>query len=417
MTDKPKKQEYLKNNLRNKKVFYYRDEKEGIDVLSREVYKGKMLEVHYPFDRNGNQKYQYIRSIEFHDISPKTINGIYKAVNFGLGFTRNLSPVIYGLESFKSIIKIIISPKIRSKMGGDTIVFNANDLEEVFNTIKPLKEIQSSELKRVTNNALADIYPKKIKHRAVAYKKGELGLFIKEKKISAKELSDSDIKRLIDVIPDSIKEDKVVYRAEEKINFIKLEKVRKEFKKVVNQKTDTKTYEGKCQKFFAKNSWIFSNVLSMPVVLLGGKAYVGGKGYDNKGGKEADFLFKNKLTDNVSIVEIKTPLKKIFDRNTPYRKPDIYSIGKEVSGGLIQVMSQKDKLQKGFYAISKGGYKSFNPKCVLIIGDLKRLREDQLESFELFRNNIKGCEIITYDELLERTNLILGQFISNGKKS
>lgn len=416
MVKKLKKEEYLKEDLKKKKVFYYRDDKEGLDILSREVYKGKALEVHYPFDRNGNQKYKYIRSIEFHDISPKMINGIYKAVNFGLGFTRNLSPVIYDLESFKSIIKIIISPKIRSKMSGNTIVFNTNDLEEVFNTIKPLKEIQSSELKRVTNNALADIYPKKIKHKTAAYKKGELGLFIKEKRISATELSDNDIKRLIEVIPDIIKEEKVVYQAEEKIIFIKLEKIREEFKKIVNQKTDTKTYEGRCQIFFTKNSWIFSNVLSMPVVFLGGKAYVGGKGYDNKGGKEADFLFKNKLTDNVSIVEIKTPLKKIFDTNTPYRKPDIYSIGKEVTGGLVQVMSQKDKLQKEFHIISKGAYKSFNPKCVLILGDLKRLRVNQLESFELFRNNIKGCEIITYDELLERTNLILGQFISNDKK-
>ncbi|MCA9366534.1 DUF4263 domain-containing protein [Candidatus Kaiserbacteria bacterium] len=248
---------------------------------------------------------------------------------------------------------------------------------------------------------------------AKAYNKGELSLFFKEKKITADKLSDSDVGKLIDVIPENIKEEKIVYQAEEKINFIKLQKVKDDFRKIVEQKTDTDKLEERCQTFFKENHWILSNILSMPVVLLGGKVHVGGKNVFNKGGRVADFLFKNKLTKNVFIIEIKTPLKKLIDTIDPYRKPDVFSIGKEVTGGLVQALDQKDNLQKEFYILSKdGGFQSFNPKVVLIVGNLKSLKKKQLKSFELFRSNVKDVEIITYDELLKRTELILGEFVN-----
>jgi len=406
------KGEYLKKNLKSKNVFFYKDRKEGIDVLSREVYKKKSLEIHFPFNRNGLQKYKYIHSIEFHHVSPSVISGVYKAVNFGLGFTRNLSPIVYRLEKYPSIGKIVISSKLESKITRMTVTFNTTDLEVIFQTIKPLKEVQSEELKRVSNNALSDVFPDKIKRSAEVYKKGELSLFLKDKKITPDKLSDGDVKNLVEVIPAQIKEEKIVYQAEEKIKFIKLQKVKSDFQKLVEQKTDTEKLEEKCQNFFTDNHWILSNILSMPVVLLGGKVYVGGKSIYNKGGKEADFLFKNKLTKNVFIIEIKTPLKKIIDSNNPYRKPDIFSIGKEVTGGLVQVLDQKDNLQKEFYTLAKGGeFLSFNPRVVLIIGNLKSLNKKQIKSFELFRSNIKDVDIITYDELLKRTNLILGEFV------
>lgn len=410
---KDKKEEYLKKNLPAKEVFYFLNERDGYDVLSREVYKKKALEIHYPFDRNGHQKYKYIRSIEFHDISPKNISGIYKVANFGWGFTKNISPIIYRLEKFPGIGKVAISPKVKSKLQRNTIIFNTADLEEIFHWIKPLKEGQSEELKKTANNALAKIFPKEIKQEAKGYIKGSLGLFIKNEGLSKDALSEEDTASLVQIIPDHITEKKLLYKTEEKINYIKLNAVKDSFKKLVSQKTDTAGLEEKCQKFFTDNSWIFSNVLSIPVALLAGKAYVGGKTFENKSGKEADFLYRNKLTHNVFIIEIKTPKKKIIDSATPYRKPDVFSLGKELSGGLIQILDQKDNLQKEFYKISSEEFQSFNPKALLVIGRLTDLNKKQLKSFELFRSNLRDVEIVTYDELFERTNLILGQFVAD----
>lgn len=411
-----KKEEQLRKNLTTKEVFYFVNEKEGVDVLSREVFKGKPIEIHYPFNKDGSQKYKFIHSVEFHKISPSIVKGVMKAPSFGLGFTRYLSPLIYELEAFPQITKIIISKSDKSSFDKSSITFNVDDLEHLYKIIKPFKDTQSSELKVTSNNLLASVFPKKIKEKERKYVKGELNVFINTHKVKSGDLSDTDIEKVIDLIPEDIASKKLVFQAEEKVNFIKLKKITKDFEGLLKQNTDTKAFEEKCQKFFTKNSWVLSNILSIPVAILKDKAFVGGKDYTDKGGRVADFLYQNKLTRNVAIIEIKTPLKKIIDTKAPYRKPDVFSMGKELTGGLVQVLDQRDNLQKDFYKLSKGEFEAFNPKLLLIIGKSSSLSKEKLKSFELFRNNLKDVEIVTFDELLERTKMIFGNFVEKKKK-
>lgn len=413
---KPVKGEYCREKTAIKNVFFYSNKKDNLDVKSREVYNKKLLEIHFPFSRDGKQKYKYIETIEFDNISSGDVKGVYKSANFGLGFTKNLSPIIYELEKYPNIKKIIISSSKGSKINRFNIVFNFKDLEKLFYTLEPFKKKQSNNLKKISNNELHKIFPKKFKFKGDGYSKNDLSLYIKTNQISQKDISQSDVDSIIDLIPEKINEYSVLYLADEKINHLKLEKIKNDFKKLNDQKTDTKQLENKCQIFFQENSWIFSNILSVPVSILKGKAYVGGKIYENIGGREADFLYTNNLTKNVCIIEIKTPLKKLFDQKSPYRKPDVFSVGKELSGGVVQVLDQKDNLQKEFYKLSEGKFKSFNPKCILLIGKIKGLSEEELKSFELFRNNIANVDIVTFDEMLDRTNLILGEFVSKFKK-
>lgn len=406
-----KKEEQLRKNLATKEIFYFVNEKEGVDVLSREVFKKKPIEIHYPFNKDGSQKYKYIHSVEFHSVSPSIVKGVMKAASFGLGFTRYLSPLIYELETFPQITKLIISKNEPSSFAKSHIVFNVDDLEGLFKIIKPFKDIQSSELKVTSNNLLASVFPKKIEEKERKYVKGELKVFLETHKVKPKDLSEDDLESAIDLIPEEIASKKLVFQAEEKINFIKLKKITKDFEGLLKQTTDTKTFEGKCQKFFTQNSWVLSNILSMPVAIFKDKAYVGGKDFTDKGGRVVDFLYRNNLTKNVVIIEIKTPLKKIIDSKTAYRKPDVFSLGKELTGGLVQILDQRDNLQKEFYKLSSGTFEAFNPKLLLVIGMLKSLDERQLKSFELFRSNLKDVEIITFDELLERTRMVFGNFV------
>lgn len=411
-----KKTEELRKDLPTKEVFYFVNEKENVDVLSREVYKKRPLEIHYPFNKDGSQKYKYIHSVEFHNVSPSAVKGVMKATSFGLGFTRYLNPLFYELEAFPQITKIIISKKDQSSFAKSYITFNVDDLEKLFKILKPFKDTQSSELKVTSNNLLASVFPKKIKDKERKYVKGELNVFLNTHKVKPEDLSETDIEKAIDLIPENIVSKKLVFQAEEKVNFIRLRKITEDFESLLKQTTDTKALEEKCQKFFTKNSWVLSNILSIPVAILKDKAFVGGKDYTDKGGRVADFLYRNELTKNVFIIEIKTPLKKIIDTKKPYRKPDVYSLGKELTGGLVQVLDQRDNLQKEFYKLSEGKFEAFNPKLLLVIGKIKSLNKEQTKSFELFRNNLKDVEIITFDELLERTNMIFGCFIEKKKK-
>lgn len=51
-------------------------------------------------------------------------------------------------------------------------------------------------------------------------------------------------------------------------------------------------------------------------------------------------------------------------------------------------------------------FKAFAPKCYLIIGNTSDLNAKQLESFNLFRNELRIVEIITYDELLSKMEIL-----------
>jgi len=408
------REEYLKKDGKTKKIYHFRDDKEGIDVRSREVYKSKSkkMEVQFPFSRNGSPKYKYISEIRIEGIDLDDVKGVAKSATFGLGFTKYLNPIIYKLEDLPRISKIRISKTLKSKIDKDTVIFNTVDLEEIFYWLKPLKESQWEETRKISNNALAKLFPKEIKPIEQKYVKNELGLLIKKKEVSAKQLSGEDIGQLLKVLPDHIAEESILYKTEEKINHIRLNSVKDKFKKIVQQKTDTKALEERCHVFFEENSWIFSNILSAPVALLQSKAYVGGKTFENKEGKIADFLYRNSLSESVCIVEIKTPCKTLMSA-AAYRKPDVFAASKELSGGLTQVLDQKDNLQKDFYSISKGEFEAFSPRGLLVVGRLSDLNKKQIKSFELFRNNLRDVEIITYDELLERTELVLGQFVED----
>lgn len=194
-----KKGEFLIKDISSKEVYFYIDEENKINVKSREVYKNKPLEVHFPFSRDGKQKYRFIETIEFHKISPLMVNGVFKAVTFGLGFTKNLSPVIYELERMPSVRKIMISSELDTEIKGNKIIFNTIDLENIFSIIKPFKEKQGKELKRIANNTLSDYFPeefsKKIQNK---YSKGDLACFVVNNDIRSEELSDKDIAQVVD---------------------------------------------------------------------------------------------------------------------------------------------------------------------------------------------------------------------------
>lgn len=169
----------------------------------------------------------------------------------------------------------------------------------------------------------------------------------------------------------------------------------------------TNSTESFWQTFFKENSWIIAQIFSYPVVLLEEQAYVGGKGINNEGGNVVDFLYKNGLSDNVLLVEIKTPVAPLV--GTSYRGKT-YSASPELSGSIAQILNYKDELQKNYQGLIKQNkdiFQTFNPKCMVVIGALSNgLDEDQKRSFELIRSDSKQVEVITFDELFKKVEML-----------
>ncbi len=167
------------------------------------------------------------------------------------------------------------------------------------------------------------------------------------------------------------------------------------------------------QKVLLEYSWVIAQTFSIPVMLYEDKAYLGGKNIDNKNGNIIDFLYKNQLTQNLALIEIKTPLTPLT--GGLYR--DIHSISNDLSGSIVQILKYKDICQKNFYNLhynSNRNYEVFNPKCLLIIGRLQCLNKKERITFELFRNEMSTVDIITFDELFEKISIILN--ISRGSR-
>lgn len=155
--------------------------------------------------------------------------------------------------------------------------------------------------------------------------------------------------------------------------------------------------------------WIISQVFSAPCAMFQDKAYVSGKTIDNRNGNVLDFLYQNKLTNNVALIEIKTPCTELL--GPPYRN-NSYSISRELSGAATQVLSYRHSLMNDLARLqmdSDDPLEAFTPSCVIIAGNTGefattsgKLDRTKLSTFENFRNSLNGIVIVTYDELLQK---------------
>lgn len=162
------------------------------------------------------------------------------------------------------------------------------------------------------------------------------------------------------------------------------------------------------QNMLSKYSFVLSQIFPYPIIIFEEKAYIGGKIFSNKGGNIVDFLAKDQIGNNAILIEIKTPNTKLL--GAKYRS-NVYSISKDISGAITQVVNYKHHLQRDFYHTFKNeqNIKAFEPLCVVIAGNYEQelKDEDKISSFELFRSHLSGVSIITYDELFGKIKLLI----------
>lgn len=111
------------------------------------------------------------------------------------------------------------------------------------------------------------------------------------------------------------------------------------------RQNETNDKEAFWQTTLADNAFALSQVFALPVVILHDRAYLGGKDIRNTHGRITDFLVSNELTDNIGLVEIKTPATRLLGGD--YRA-GVYPPSPELAGAITQVLRQKDTLVKEF---------------------------------------------------------------------
>jgi hypothetical protein len=116
--------------------------------------------------------------------------------------------------------------------------------------------------------------------------------------------------------------------------------------------------------------FLLNQLLAAPVVIEKDKAYVGGKGVSNTGGKVVVFLLREPVVDNVVLLEIKTPVTPLLQ--VSQHRAGVYGPSQELGGSLTQLAVHRQSLLTNFsQLVQKRSFQAFNPRGVLLIGSVE----------------------------------------------
>lgn len=165
------------------------------------------------------------------------------------------------------------------------------------------------------------------------------------------------------------------------------------------------------QLTFNENSYVLSQVFAVPMVFLQDKAYVGGMKLDRSDSRFVDYLFSAESSREALLIEIKTPTTQLMGGK--YRGN--YPPSRELSGAVVQALRYRAELTRNLAGITDGpafDLSSFAPRVAVVMGDAQAelAHEERRRSFELYRTSLKDVEVITFDELFRKVEILAELF-------
>lgn len=178
--------------------------------------------------------------------------------------------------------------------------------------------------------------------------------------------------------------------------------------------------------FISRNEWMFGHSLEFRYLKESvDKPLMSEKNIKNRGGIMADkeLASEGELEFTV-LLEIKTPMMPLVS-DKPYRKY-IHPISGELADAVSQALVERSRYMAGFTTLpdKRGRWQldgplTFHPRTVLLAGllsslkgeegdDARDMKDQQVETFSLFRSGLQSIEVITFDEMLKRAKRIIG---------
>ena len=331
--------------------------------------------------------------------------GFNQNPDYGLGLRKEYRHIVEAIEEIENVTMIVISKLEPTSLQEDRFYLSYSDFEAARRGINTchrnaLQEAATDKNNFVHNMFLtkldAERYPPKARtpSEGVMAKLLELGIkngLSEKNQLAAAKLVTSSNRSLVKRHPE------VLMELSREIELVTLEEIITKITSLIEKNTK----EGKWQNLFNDHPFILSLAFSLPLILFKQQVSVGGRSFSRKGENIADFLLKNSLTDNATIVEIKaasTPLLASVYRN-------IYPPSKELAGSITQALEQKHKLEENFLALRSNSedraVERYSTKCIVVAGKMPT-NKVHLQSFELFRATLHDVVVVTFDELLSK---------------
>ena len=186
-----------------------------------------------------------------------------------------------------------------------------------------------------------------------------------------------------------------------------------EFEQELNSQRWTEPY---WEKFFMANEWIFGLGLRFQFLsVLENQANYGGTGFTRKGEQKGEFLMHTEADDErfTVLVEIKRPDTQFFGER-PYRSgvpgftPEFMNAISQVQVNSHTWEFEGSKRQQDSEQLAEDKIRTISPRSILVYGHTRELGTlDKRRAFELMRCNLRGPEILTFDELFARAKFIV----------
>lgn len=346
--------------------------------------------------------------------------GFVRDYRYGLGFTQEAKYIINEIESATNVNTITFNDSNEIKIEDSTLYFSLNEYYEIIGEIKRITNRGQRAAQRVKQNFAHNTLAPMLH---LEPKDCSLGRHPHSKQITlatADHVENVRIKSGDNPFPSSdfsselrklkARSPEALPGLRRDVELVSLEELISNFEAYLKGRHQEKHW----QKFFKKNLFALQQVFGMPTTLFRDEVTVGGRGLTGSGDKIVDFMFKNTLTDNIALVEIKRPEMPLFDPKE-YRK-GVYGPHKELNKAITQALDQCFHLQSELPTLKNNArqydLESYNVRCIVIAGRTPSDDNDKKKSLELFRNNLRSVTIVTYDEILESLRT-LHHFLSN----
>lgn len=381
-------------------------------------------------DRFLSPKYRQIRTIALEGLGldcPETSDDVFDLLDrlpkgfirdpeYGLGLLKDYRFIIDAVETVPGVTKLTVSATRATAIGGGEYLMTLDDFSTVRRAIdrthiNALKEARVDKDVLTRNALLHSVAPDRFDEAVRPYKPDTV--FKAVSNLPPSRLSEGDRLAAVDAVARNGRELAATHperllELKRDIELVTLEQLIEKVDDWIGKSLP----EGKWQGLFADNPFILSLAFGLPIAVVQGQASVGGRTISGAGDKITDFLFRNRFTDNITLVEIKTPQTELF--GAEYRG-GVFPPGRDVSGSVTQALDQRFRLQAEMSSLirntRRNDLETYAVRCLVVVGRTPA-DEARKRSLELFRNNLHDVSLVTFDELLEKLRALHG-FLSS----
>ncbi|MFY3093560.1 Shedu immune nuclease family protein [Achromobacter xylosoxidans] len=333
---------------------------------------------------------------------------------YGLGFIKELDEVWLGLSRFPNLNTLVVARDGEARIDGNTVRIPEEDIDQIRRAFSREARrmrgyFRQSKSIHIRNALLAPLDPERFPPIVQVAKSGELMEVRLDRGKQSKAAGRAARKAVVEAVRSNVETlaaeaPKELLELHAEIERVTLEQMIEKYEDMLQKNLTEPVW----QKFFERNIFILTMVFARPVRLLHAQFHARGGGLDGTGAQIGDFLLAEKGFA-MAIVEIKRPSSPLL-REKAYRNREVFAPDEELSGAVSQVLYQQSKFHENWlFHQSRPELQNSRPeaiKCVVISGVLPT-NEMQRQSLEVFRNACKNVEIITFDELLGKLQLLL----------